>query len=148
MSDTLSTLDCQILFEQTLDKGVTLETMWEDKQLPREPLNGFNSRVMCLILEKSWEIGIGMPNLRRSYFLTIYPVIRCILLFWDRLSLCTSWEEITDANRKHRLDLKDPLFHVTIVSLRKDFSLIYPKLYSIDPVSQGFSLLCILNYYE
>ena len=52
MSDTPSTLDCQILLEQTLDKGVTLETMWEEKQLRRELLNGLNLRVMCC----TWKI--------------------------------------------------------------------------------------------
>ena len=73
MSDTPSTLDYQILFDQTLDKGFTLETMWEDKQLPREPLNGLNLRVMCLILEKSWEIGIGTPKFEKKLLLNYLP---------------------------------------------------------------------------
>ena len=66
MSDTSSTLDCQILFAQNSYKGVTLETMWEDKQLPRKPLNGLNLRIMCLVLEKSWEISTRMPNFEKK----------------------------------------------------------------------------------
>ena len=148
MSDTPSTLDCQILFEQTSDKGVTLETMWEDKQLPREPLNGLNLRFLCLVLEKSWEIGIGMPKFERKLLINYLPYNKMSFFILGQAFFCTSWEEIADANRKRRLDLKDPLLHVTIDNLRKGFSLIYPKLYSIDLKSQGFSLLCILNYYE
>ena len=143
MSDTPSTLDCQILFEQTSDKGVTLETMWEDIELPREPLNGLNLRFMCLALEKSWEIGIGMPNFEKKLLLNYLPYNKMYSFVLRQAFFYTSWEESADANRKRRLDLKDPLLHVTIDNLRKFFSLIYPKLYLIDPMIQRFSLLCI-----
>ena len=122
--------------------------MWEDKQLPREPLNCLNLRVMCLVLENFWKIGIGMPEFEKKLFLNYLYCNKMYSFVLEQAFFCVSWKEIADANRKRRLDLKDPFLHVTIDNLRKGFSLIYPKLYSIDPVSQGSSLLCILNCYE
>ena len=129
MSDTSSTLEFYILFQYTSDKGVTLETMWEDKQLPREPLNGLNLRFICLVLEKSWETGIGMSNFEKKLLLNYLPCNKMYSFVLGWAPFCTFWEEIADANRKRRLDLKDPLLHVTVANLRKGFSLIYPKLY-------------------
>ena len=88
--DTPSTLGCQILFEQTSDKGVNLETMWVDKQFPREPLNGLNLRFMCLVLEKSWEIDTRMPNFEKKLLLNYLPCNKMYSFILEQALFCTS----------------------------------------------------------
>ena len=111
-----------------------LDSFWRELllrlcgRLPREPLNGLNLRVICLVLEKSWETSIGVSKFEKKLFLNylIYNKMNSFILGWDLF--CTFWEEIADANRKHKLELKDSLLHVTIDNLRKCFSLIISQV--------------------